>query len=204
MGGKNPILVFDDADLDLAVRTALEGAFVQTGQRGIASSRLIVTDGIHDRFVAAPDQTMAGLTVGHALDPGTRIGSVADASQLAANLGQIKKCWSKGELLVGCGKLSKRPTTGHYLSPALFTKAANWQAVALEEIVGPIACGIRVRDCDQGLATANKTNLSLRAGVCTAARKHATHSRRKAGAGMVMVNLPTAGLRAQGIKLLPP
>ena len=68
---------------------------------------------------------MAGLTVGHALDPGTRIGPVADASQLAANLGQIKKCWSKGEVLVGCGKLSKRPTTGHYLSPALFTEAAN-------------------------------------------------------------------------------
>jgi len=194
MGGKNPLLVLDDADLDVAVRVALDGAFFQTGQRCTASSRLIVTEGIHDRFVAALTQAMAGLTVGHALDAATRIGPVADAGQLSTDLGYIEKGRAEGAQLVAGGEILNRPTQGHYLSPALFTEATNSMAIAREEIFGPVACVIRVRDYDEGLAVANDTDFGLSAGICTTSLKHATHFRRNAEAGMVMVNLPTAGV----------
>ena len=194
MGGKNPLLVLDDADLDVAVRVALDGAFFQTGQRCTASSRLIVTEGIHDRFVAALTQAMAGLTVGHALDAATRIGPVADAGQLSTDLGYIEKGRAEGAQLVAGGEILNRPTQGHYLSPALFTEATNSMAIAREEIFGPVACVIRVGDYDEGLAVANDTDFGLSAGICTTSLKHATHFRRNAEAGMVMVNLPTAGV----------
>lgn len=194
MGGKNPLLVLDDADLDVALRTALDGAFFQTGQRCTASSRLIVTEGIHDRFVGALTQAMAGLTVGHALDPATKIGPVADAGQLATDLGYIEKGRAEGARLVAGGEILNRPTQGHYLSPALFTEATNSMAIAREEIFGPVACVIRVRDYDEGLTVANDTDFGLSAGICTTSLKHATHFRRNAEAGMVMVNLPTAGV----------
>lgn len=194
MGGKNPLLVLDDADLEVAVRAALDGAFFQTGQRCTASSRLIVTDAIHDRFVAALTQAMAGLTVGHALDPATRTGPVADAAQLSTDLSYIELGRAEGARLVKGGEILNRPTTGHYLSPALFTEATNAMTIAREEIFGPVACVIRVLDHDEGLAVANDTDFGLSAGICTTSLKHATHFRRNAEAGMVMVNLPTAGV----------
>jgi aldehyde dehydrogenase (NAD+) len=194
MGGKNPLLVLDDADLEVAVRAALDGAFFQTGQRCTASSRLIVTDAVHDRFVAALTQAMAGLTVGHALDPATRIGPVADQSQLSTNLHYIDVGRAEGARLVKGGEILNRRTTGHYLSPALFTEATNAMTIAREEIFGPVVCVIRVRDYDEGLAVSNDTDFGLSAGICTTSLKHANHFRRNAEAGMVMVNLPTAGV----------
>jgi alpha-ketoglutaric semialdehyde dehydrogenase len=194
MGGKNPLLVLDDGDLDVAVRVALDGAFFQTGQRCTASSRLIVTEGIHDRFAAALRDAMSGLTVGHALDPATRIGPVADSGQLETDLAYIARGRAEGARLVAGGDLLNRPTPGHYLAPALFTEATNTMTIAREEIFGPVACVIRVRDYDEGLAVANNTDFGLSAGICTTSLKHATHFRRNAEAGMVMVNLPTAGV----------
>jgi aldehyde dehydrogenase (NAD+) len=194
MGGKNPLLVLDDADLDVAVRIALDGAFFQTGQRCTASSRLIVTAGIHDRFVADLTQAMADMTVGHALDPATRIGPVVDGGQLATDLSYIDRGRAEGARLVAGGEILNRPTPGHYLSPALFTEATNAMTIAREEIFGPVACVIRVRDYDEGLAVANDTDFGLSAGICTTSLKHATHFRRNVEAGMVMVNLPTAGV----------
>ena len=83
MGGKNPLIVLDDADLATAVACAINGAFFDTGQRCTASSRLIVTEGIHDRFVDAMVERMATLVVDDALKPGTEIGPVVDDRQLA-------------------------------------------------------------------------------------------------------------------------
>jgi len=194
MGGKNPLVVLDDADLDVAVRAALDGAFFQTGQRCTASSRLIVTEGIHDRFVAALTEGVAGLVVGHALDPATRMGPIADATQLATDLSYIDKGRAEGARLVTGGEILNRPTPGHYLSPALFVDATNAMTIAREEIFGPVACVIRVRDYDEGLAVANDTAFGLSSGICTTSLKHATDFRRKSEAGMVMVNLPTAGV----------
>lgn len=193
MGGKNPLVVLDDADLEIAVDCALNGAFFSTGQRCTASSRLIVTEGIHDRFVAALKQRMDALTVGPALDPETGMGPVIDAAQLAQNRRYLDIGRAEGADCHG-GHPATARTEGHFMRPALFTEAQNDMRICREEIFGPIAAVIRVRDYDEALAIANDTEFGLSAGICTASLKHATDFRDNAEAGMVMVNLPTAGV----------
>ncbi|NTF46651.1 aldehyde dehydrogenase [Rhizobium sp. AC27/96] len=194
MGGKNPFVVLDDADLTIAVEAAANSAFFSTGQRCTASSRLIVTEGIHDRFVAALKDRVSGLKVGHALAEGTDIGPVVDAKQLQQNLDYIELGKSEGAKLEVGGNLVKRDTNGFFLQPALFTEATNAMRINREEIFGPIAAVIRVKGYDEALAVANDTPFGLSAGIATTSLKHATHFKRNAEAGMVMVNLPTAGV----------
>jgi aldehyde dehydrogenase (NAD+) len=194
LGGKNPLVVLDDADLAVAVPVAINGAFYGTGQRCTASSRLIVTEGIHDRFIAAMAEGMAALQVGHALDPATVIGPVVDKSQLDQDLGYIDVGRNEGAMLVAGGERLNRETEGFYLSPALFTDAHNQMRICREEIFGPVAAVIRVKDYDEALATANDTEFGLSSGICTTSLKHAAHFKRASTAGMVMVNLPTAGV----------
>lgn len=194
MGGKNPMVVLDDADLTVAVEAAANSAFFSTGQRCTASSRLIVTEGIHDRFVAALSDRIRALVVDDARKAGTQIGPVVDEKQLAQNLDYIAIGKSEGARLACGGEIIARSTPGHYLQPALFTEATNAMRIAREEIFGPIASVIRVRDYDEALAVANDTPYGLSAGIATTSLKHATHFRRNSEAGMVMVNLPTAGV----------
>lgn len=194
MGGKNPLVVLDDADLDRAVACALDGAFFATGQRCTASSRLIVTEGVHDRFVAQLRDRISALRVGHALDPDTQIGPVVDAGQLESNLGYIATGGAEGARLEIGGEVLERPTQGHFQRPALFTEVTNDMRIAREEIFGPVAAVIRVRDYDEALAVANDTPFGLTSGICTASLKHATDFRHRSQAGMVTVNLPTAGV----------
>ncbi|TAJ72687.1 MAG: aldehyde dehydrogenase family protein [Phenylobacterium sp.] len=194
MGGKNPLVVLDDADLDLAVECAVNGAFYSTGQRCTASSRLIVTEGVHDRFAAAVAERLHKLVVGHALEDGVHVGPVVDRRQLETDLDYIDIGRKEGARLLAGGELVTRETPGHFLSPALFVDVDNSMRIAREEIFGPVAAVIRVRDFDEALAVANDTPYGLSAGICTASLKHATAFRQEARAGMVMVNLPTAGV----------
>ena len=193
MGGKNPLVVLDDADLDNAVACAVNGAFFQTGQRCTASSRLIATEGIHDRLVEAVQARMQALKVDHALKPGTEMGPVVDQTQLDQDLAYLDIGVKEGARLAG-GERLNRETEGFYLSPALFTDATNDMRISREEIFGPVATVIRVRDYDAALAIANDTDFGLSAGICTGSLKYASHFRRASQAGMVMVNLPTAGV----------
>jgi aldehyde dehydrogenase (NAD+) len=194
MGGKNPMIVLDDADLKVAVECAVNSAFFSTGQRCTASSRLIVTQGIHDRFVDAVAERMKTLKVDDALKPGTEIGPVVDQSQLDQDLDYIRIGRDEGATLVAGGELLNRDTPGFYLSPALFKDVDNRMRIAREEIFGPVAAVIRVRDYDEALETANDTSFGLSSGICTTSLKHASHFKRNSEAGMVMVNLPTAGV----------
>ena len=194
MGGKNPLVVLDDADLGVAVDCAANGAFFSTGQRCTASSRLIVTAGIHDRFVHALTEKMKSLVVDDAQKPGTQIGPVVDETQLAQNQRYVEIGKGEGARLVAGGERLARATPGFYMAPALFTDARNDMRIAREEIFGPVAAVIRARDYDEALALANDTAFGLCAGVCTTSLKHATHFKRNADSGMVMVNLPTAGV----------
>jgi aldehyde dehydrogenase (NAD+) len=194
MGGKNPMVVLDDADLAVAVECAVNGAFFSTGQRCTASSRLIVTSGIHDTFVAAMTERMKGLVIDDALKAGTQIGPVVDQSQLNQNLSYIKIGQEEGAKLACGGELLNRETPGFYMSPALFTEVGPNMRVAREEIFGPVATIQRVKDYDEALSSANDTEFGLSAGICTTSLKYASHFKRNAEAGMVMVNLPTAGV----------
>jgi len=194
MGGKNPLVVLDDADLKTAVECAVNGAFFSTGQRCTASSRIIVTAGIHDRFVDAVTERMKGLVVDDALKAGTHIGPVVDQNQLDQDLSYVKIGQDEGARLVIGGEVLNRETPGFYMAPALFTECTNSMRIAREEIFGPVASVIRAKDYEEALALANDTEFGLSAGICTSSLKYASHFKRNVEAGMVMVNLPTAGV----------
>jgi acyl-CoA reductase-like NAD-dependent aldehyde dehydrogenase len=194
MGGKNPLVVLDDADFDRAVQCALDGAYFSSGQRCTASSRLIVTDGIHDRFVKALAGKLAEIRVGDALDPETKIGPVASAAQLNTTLEYVDIAGKEGARLAVGGERLKREKPGYYVSPALLVDTRADMRVNCEEIFGPVASVVRVKDYDEALTVANAGEFGLSAGIMTASLKHARHFTRHVRAGLTMVNLPTAGV----------
>ncbi len=194
MGGKNPLVVLDDADIGVAVECAVNGAFFSTGQRCTASSRLVVTDGIHDRFVAALTERLKNLVVDDALKAGTHIGPVVDQSQLDQDNSYIDIGKKEGAKLAFGGEILSLDNPGFYLQPTLFTETTAGMRINREEIFGPVASVMRVKNYDEALAAANDTPFGLSSGICTTSLKHATHFKRNAEAGMVMVNLPTAGV----------
>ncbi|QCI96741.1 aldehyde dehydrogenase family protein [Agrobacterium larrymoorei] len=194
MGGKNPFVVLDDADLNVAVEAAANSGFYSTGQRCTASSRIIVTEGIHDKFVAALSERLAKINVGHALDKETHVGPVVDEKQLKQDTDYIEIGKKEGAKLAFGGEVLERGTPGFFLQPTLFTEATNDMRISREEIFGPVAAVIRVKNYDEALAVANDTPFGLSSGIATTSLKHATHFKRNAEAGMVMVNLPTAGV----------
>jgi len=193
MGGKNPLVVMADADLDKAVECAVNGAYFSTGQRCTASSRLIVEAPAYERFVERMKQRLAQLTVGHALESGVHIGPVSSADQLATDERYIAIGREEGAELLCGGERIERSTRGHYLSPALFA-ARPEHRISREEIFGPVACVMPADDYEHALHLANDTPFGLCAGICTSSLKHASHFKRHAEVGMVMVNLPTAGV----------
>jgi len=194
MGGKNPIIVLDDADLDLAVDNVVNGAYFSTGQRCTASSRVIVTDGIHDRFVAALAAKTRALRVGHALSKDTQVGPVVDASQLGKDLDYVKIGQQEGARALVEGGLVERDTRGHFLSPTLFVDTTPDMRINREEMFGPIATVQRAHDYEEALALANDTEFGLAGSIMTNSLKHADHYKKHAQVGMAMVNLPTAGV----------
>ena len=191
MGGKNPMVVVDDADLEVAVGACLNGAFFSTGQRCTASSRLIVTAGIHNAFLDKLTAAAADLVIGDPLDSKTQIGPVVDQGQLDQNLEYLALAATEGCDVRGGGLGNGN---GYFMHPAIFAGASNQMRVSREEIFGPMASVIKVADYDEALAVANDTEFGLSSGICTTSLKLATDFRRNAKAGMVMVNLPTAGV----------
>ncbi|MGH6625402.1 MAG: aldehyde dehydrogenase family protein [Burkholderiaceae bacterium] len=194
MGGKNPLVVLDDADLATAVNCAVQGGYYSTGQRCTASSRFIVQKGILPRFVEGVTERLRQLQVGDARAAGTDIGPVVDEAQLQQDLSYLEIGRGEGATLAFGGRLLERRTRGHYLEPALFVDADAGMRIAREEIFGPVACVIAADDFEHALALANDTEFGLSAGVCTSSLKYATQFKREAQAGMVMVNVPTAGV----------
>jgi alpha-ketoglutaric semialdehyde dehydrogenase len=197
MGGKNPMVVLDDADLDVAVNCAVQSGFFSTGQRCTASSRVIVTEGIHDRFVAAVVARMKTLKVDDARKAGTDIGPVVDDSQLAQNLDYVRIAQGEGARLAWGGEARERNADGQpgfFMTPALFTETKSAMRINREEVFGPVVSVLRVRGYEEALAIANDTPFGLASGIATTSLKHATHFKRHSQAGMVMVNLPTAGV----------
>jgi aldehyde dehydrogenase (NAD+) len=194
MGGKNPLVVLDDANIDAAVAASIDGAFFQTGQRCTASSRLVVQSKVHDAFVEKMVTAMKALKVDHALKEGTMVGPVVDENQMAQDEKYIGIARDEGGELAWGGERLNRDTKGHYLSPALFINTKNEMRINREEVFGPVASVIKVGSYDEALAVANDTAFGLSSGIFTTSLKYATDFRKKSAAGMVMVNLPTAGV----------
>src|SRR3954452_16547442 len=194
MGGKNPLVVLDDADLERAVTCAIDGAFFGTGQRCTASSRIIVTEGIHDEFVKLLAERAQALRVGDALDPNTQIGPAVSESQLEQNLRYVKIATEEGgKVLTGGGPLTL-DQRGYYMAPTVIADTAPDQRINCEEVFGPVASTVKVKDYEEALEIANRGQFGLSAGIVTNSLKHSRHFRRHIRAGMVMINLPTAGV----------
>ena len=193
MGSKNALVVMDDADIDLAVACAANGAFGGTGQKCTASSRLIVHDAVHDEFVEKLVAATRAMTVGHALEAGTQIGPVVSESQLSANLDYMDIARKEGgEVLCGGDRLTLSHD-GYYMAPAVIAGTGNDWRINREEMFAPIACVIRAGSYDEALAISNDTDFGLTAGIMTRSLARAGDFRRRAETGVVMVNLPTAG-----------
>ena len=194
MGGKNPLVVLDDCDLDRAVQCALDGAFFGTGQRCTASSRIIVTQNIHDRFVEALAARVKALKVGDALQADTQMGPLASQAQLETTLSYVDVATQQGGRKVVGGEVLTLPTPGYYVAPALIADTRQDMRINMEEVFGPVASTVRVKDYDEALAVANAGEFGLSAGIMTSSLKYARHFVRNVRAGMVMTNLPTAGV----------
>lgn len=196
MGSKNALIVLDDADLDVAVDAAFAGAYSGSGQKCTASSRLIVTDAVHDEFVAKLTAKLAAAKVGPALADGTVIGPIASESQLVANRRWVDVALQEGATLAFGGEdvsADTEGTEGYYMQPVLFTDTTNDMAINRDEVFGPVACVIRVADYETALATLNDTNYGLTAGLITRSLHWASDFKARAESGCVMVNLATAG-----------
>ena len=198
MGGKNPQVVLDDADLQHAVELSAQSCFYSTGQRCTASSRLIVTDQIYPAFVEALQVRMAKIKVGDARAAGTDIGPVVSQAQLEQDLRYVEIAQAEGAVLAAGGARVACHTgsgkRGFFMRPALLVDSTPAMRINREEVFGPVASVIRVSGYEEALAVANDTEFGLSAGIATTSLKHATHFKRHAQAGMVMVNLPTAGV----------
>jgi aldehyde dehydrogenase (NAD+) len=193
MGGKNPLVILDDADLDLAVSAAVDGAFLSSGQRCTASSRLIVTRGVEDEFIDRLEAARRKLRVGNALAPDTQVGPVASEAQFERVQSYIGVARDEGAGISG-GKVVEAATRGYFLEPTLLTGARPDMKTSQEEIFGPVASVISVGDLDEAIAVANGVEFGLSAGIFTRSLSASRQFIRRAQVGMVMVNLATAGI----------
>lgn len=193
MGGKNPLVIMDDADIPTAINCAMMGLYYGTGQKCTSSSRFVVQAGIHDAFVDALKKKLESTRVGHALDAASEIGPVCSRAQYDKDLSYIDIAKDDGAEIVTGGERLSRDTQGYYMSPALIVGATQAMRVAKEEIFGPVGAVIKVADFEEAVAVANDTEYGLSSGICTASLKYASEFKRRAEAGVVTVNLPTSG-----------
>jgi aldehyde dehydrogenase (NAD+) len=193
MGSKNALAVMDDGDMEIAVAAALGGAFGGTGQKCTASSRLIVHSAVHDEFVERLAAGAAAMVVDNALKDGTQIGPVVSQTQLDENMAYMELAKSEGGEIICGGDRVSRDTDGYYMTPAVVVGTSNDWRINIEEMFAPIACVIKADSYDEALHLVNDTHFGLTSGIVTRDLARASHFRRNARTGCVMVNLPTAG-----------
>ncbi|MBI1295506.1 aldehyde dehydrogenase family protein [bacterium] len=195
MGGKNPIVVLDDADIDTAVKLAVAGGFGVTGQACTASSRVIVEEAIGDKFAAALSEAARNLKVGFGLESGVQMGPAVDQSQFETDMEYIGIGQKEGaKLLAGGGRAGD---AGFFVQPTVFDNVDVNMRIAQEEIFGPVISIIRATNLDDAIEKANAIEFGLSAGVVTNDLKRAFEFANRIDAGVVKVNEPTTGLALQ-------
>ncbi len=190
LGGKNPLVVFADADLDTAVRGAVEGAFFNQGEACTAASRLLVEDAVHDDFVARMADAVSRLRVGDGRDPATHIGPLITAAQQRSVQAHIDRAIAEGATVAATAPVPSDPRLagGYWVAPTLFTDVTPSMAIAREEVFGPVTAVLRFSGEADALALANDTVYGLVAAVYTADHARARRLARGINAGVVMIN----------------
>jgi aldehyde dehydrogenase (NAD+) len=199
MGGKNPVVVMDDADLDLAVTGILQGAYGSTGQRCTATSRVVLQRGIAARVIERLVAGASALKVGNGLEPGIEMGPAVDESQLKTDLSYADIARSEGAtVLVGGQRLTGGAyDQGYFVSPAVVTGVKPGMRIHQEEVFGPLIAVVEVGDFEEALAVANGVEFGLSASLYTRDSNLAMKFVERAEVGMVHINNPTVGGEAQ-------
>ncbi|GAC1361981.1 MAG: aldehyde dehydrogenase family protein [Herpetosiphon sp.] len=195
MGGKNGLVVLNDADLALAIDLAVKGGFGLTGQACTATSRVIVEEGIADRFVEGLAHAARSIRIGNGLDKGIEMGPAVTERQLEADLAYIKIGQDEDAKLVAGG--ARGDGRGHFIQPTVFDHVDPKMRIAQEEIFGPVVSVLRVADFDAALETSNGIGFGLTAGVVTNNLQHAFAFANGSDAGVIKINQPTTGLALQ-------
>jgi len=186
MGGKSPLVVFDDADLDLAVKVAHEGIFFNQGQCCCASSRVFVQDNIYDKFVQKAAQLAATRKVGDPFEEGTLMGPQIDEKQFNKTLGFIEKGKQEGAKLETGGQ--KAHDVGYFVKPTVFSNVTDDMTIAKEEIFGPVQSILKFKTFDEVVDRSNNTQYGLAAGVFTRDLDKAIQYSQQVQAGSVWIN----------------
>ncbi|RUU07992.1 aldehyde dehydrogenase family protein, partial [Mesorhizobium sp. M7A.T.Ca.TU.009.01.3.2] len=208
LGGKSPIIVCRDADIDKAVPVAAMAVFVHSGQICIAGSRLFVAREIHDEFVRRVAEFAGRLRIGHGIEAETEIGPLINARQAGKVVGYIKAGRDEGaELIAGGSRLTGEPYDGgNFIAPTVFGAVSDKMTIAREEIFGPVISAMPFDTLDEAVARANATPYGLAAGIFTTHLGTAHKLARRIKAGSVWVNMyhaidpavPFGGMKMSG------
>ncbi|MFE4081293.1 aldehyde dehydrogenase family protein [Paenarthrobacter sp. YIM B13468] len=193
MGGKNGVLVLDDADPRKAAQVVAAGAFGLTGQACTATSRVYVTPGIRSAFLDALVQETAAYTTGDGLDGDARMGAVVSKQQFEQDQAAVRTAVERGATLLH-GQYDGDPNGALFFPAAILTGLPFDDAAVTEEIFGPVVAVLEVADYETGLSAINESRYGLTAGICTDSLALATDFADRAQAGVVKINRPTAGL----------
>ena len=200
MGGKNPVVVLADADLELAADNVTAGAFGSTGQRCTATSRVIVEEAVADRFVKMLVERANKLKVGNGAEPGINLGPSVDEAQFKKVLEYIEIGKREAQLLCGGGPLksaeNKRADSvddGYFIAPTIFDHVSQDARIAQEEIFGPVLSVTRVKNFEEAIAAANNVRFGLTASIFTTDSNRVFQAAERLECGMVHVNSPTVG-----------
>lgn len=208
LGGKNPLLIFADADMDAAVAGAIDGAFYNQGEACTAASRILVEDSIHDRFVSSLVEAAGRMPVGDGADPATRIGPMVTRQQQQRVLDYIRIGKEEGAQVAFEGELPDDPRLagGFFVPPTVFVDVRPDMRIAREEIFGPVTCVLRFKDEAEAITLANDTDYGLMAAVYTGSEERGLRVARRIDAGMLHINnyfragfgSPFGGTKASG------
>jgi aldehyde dehydrogenase (NAD+) len=199
MGGKNPIIVMDDADLSLALEGALWAGFGTTGQRCTAASRIIVHEKVYRRFTDSFVAAARKLRVGDGLKPSTQVGPLVNEAQMQKTLDYIRAGTDEGATLAAGGKALRRGAfrKGYFVEPTVFVDVAPEMRIAREEIFGPVVAVLKARGLDEAIGLANGVDYGLSSSIYTRDVNSTAVAERELEAGLVYINAPTIGAEIQ-------
>ena len=196
MGGKNPYVVMEDADLADAARKTAYAAFGYSGEKCTAASRAIVVESVYDEFLEELESATRAMKVGDPLDDETDIGPVVNADQYHGILESLEKAHESGRVVMEGGATGSEDE-GYFIAPSIVADVDNSSETAQEEIFGPVLAVIRARDFDHAIELANDTRYGLSAGIATKSLRYAHEFAERSDAGLISINLPTAGVEFQ-------